>query len=103
MNIYTPCGEKDATLVVAPVDDGSVSVWSLDGTQRGRITARSKPGLITGDRSGLPPKKINLGATECVSVDNFQNRGYFAVQRSKSSLGPAATMSFLTIITLEFF
>ncbi|KAF8865427.1 hypothetical protein BDZ45DRAFT_684455 [Acephala macrosclerotiorum] len=87
MGIYTPAGEDDATLVVAPLDDGSVCLWDISGTKgrKGSIIARSRSGLISvhpdsQDDTGKRTKAINTGATECVSVDSARNRAYFAVQ-----------------------
>lgn len=91
MGLYTPAGEDDATLVVAPLDDGSVCVWDLSGTKgrKGGIIARSKSGLISvdpnsQDATGKRSKMINTGVTECVSVDSVRNRAYFAVQSGTS-------------------
>ncbi len=87
MSLYTPVGEDDANLVVAPLDDGSVCLWDLTGDQgrKGSIVARSKSGLIA---TGLAPQtrdgkrlKITAGVTEGVSVDSISKRAYFAVQR----------------------
>ncbi|KAH7391316.1 hypothetical protein BKA64DRAFT_100100 [Cadophora sp. MPI-SDFR-AT-0126] len=86
MGIYTPAGEDDAAMVVAPLDDGSVCLWSLNGEpgRKGSIIARSKSGLISVDpvphTDGTRSKMISTGVTECVSVDNAGKRAYFAVQ-----------------------
>ncbi|KAH6711523.1 hypothetical protein BKA61DRAFT_92440 [Leptodontidium sp. MPI-SDFR-AT-0119] len=87
MGIYTPPGESDATMVVAPLDDGSVCLWSLTGEpgRKGSIVARSKSGLISVDPAphrgeGRRSKMISTGVTECVSVDSAGKRAYFAVQ-----------------------
>ncbi|KAG4424171.1 hypothetical protein IFR04_002725 [Cadophora malorum] len=86
MGIYTPAGEDDATMVVAPLDDGSICLWSLTGEpgRKGSIVARSKSGLISVDpvphTDGRRSKMISTGVTECVSVDNAGKRAYFAVQ-----------------------
>ncbi|KAE8448559.1 hypothetical protein EG329_009440 [Mollisiaceae sp. DMI_Dod_QoI] len=87
MGIYTPAGESDATLVVGPLDDGSVCVWDISGTKgrKGSIISRSKSGLISVDPgskndTGKRSKMINTGVTECVSVDSARKRAYFAVQ-----------------------
>ncbi|CZT47075.1 uncharacterized protein RSE6_07601 [Rhynchosporium secalis] len=87
MGIYTSTGEDAATMVVGPLDDGSVCLWSLTGApgQKGRIIARSKSGLISLDPAplnaeGRRPKMINTGVTECVSIDSARKRAYFAVQ-----------------------
>jgi hypothetical protein len=87
MGIYTPAGEEDATLVVGPLDDGSVCLWNISGTKgrKGSIVARSKSGLISAnpvgqDGTGRRSKLISAGVTECVSVDSARRRAFFAVQ-----------------------
>ena len=91
MGIYTPAGEDDATMVVAPLDDGSICLWSLTGEpgRKGSIVARSKSGLISVDpvphTDGRRLKMISTGVTECVSVDNAGKRAYFAVQSGMST------------------
>ena len=90
--LYTPKGEDDSTMVVAPLDDGSVCVWDISRThdKRGSIVARSKPGVLSVDKDSAPDaatkrsKMINTGVTECVSVDSMLRRAYFAVQSGKS-------------------
>jgi hypothetical protein len=92
MGLYTPPGESNSTLVVAPLDDGSVCLWDISGTQgkKGSIIARSKSGTISVDPSPQvgPTKRskmINTGVTECVSIDSARGRAYFAVQSGMSS------------------
>jgi hypothetical protein len=87
MGIYTPPGESDATLVVGPLDDGSVCLWDISGTRgrKGSIIARSKSGLISLDpapQAGADKrsKMISTGVTECVSVDSSRQKAFFAVQ-----------------------
>lgn len=87
MGIYTPTGGEDATLVVSPLDDGSVCLWDISGTKgrKGSIVARSKSGLISADpawqdETGKRSKLISTGVTECVSVDSVRKRAFFAVQ-----------------------
>jgi hypothetical protein len=73
-------------LAVAPLDDGSVCLWDVNGTRarRGAIWARSKPGILFVDGSDTDnsqrSKRIDSGVTECVSVDSYQHRAFFAVQ-----------------------
>jgi hypothetical protein len=95
MGLYTPAGESDATLVVGPLDDGSVCVWDISGTlgTKGSIIARSKSGLLSVDPN--PPtttnkrsKMISTGVTECVSVDSGRKRAFFAVQSGTLFLPP---------------
>jgi len=92
MGIYTPPGEEDATLVVGPLDDGSVCLWDISGTKgrKGSIIARSKSGLISADPAsqigtGKHSKLISTGVTECVSVDSSRKRAFFAVQHGTPS------------------
>ncbi len=87
MGIYTPPGESDATLVVGPLDDGSVCLWDISGSRgpKGSIVARSKSGLLSVDPAPYigadkRSKMINTGVTECVSVDSARKKGFFAVQ-----------------------
>ena len=87
MGLYTETGESDSSLVVAPLDDGSVCIWDIAGTQgrKGSIIARSNSGIL------FPPegihtapketsKMISPGVTECISVDNVRKRAYITVQ-----------------------
>jgi len=85
-------GEEDATLVVGPLDDGSVCLWDISGTKgrKGSIIARSKSGLISADPAsqigtGKHSKLISTGVTECVSVDSSRKRAFFAVQHGTPS------------------
>ncbi|RFU34378.1 hypothetical protein B7463_g2013, partial [Scytalidium lignicola] len=87
MALYTPPGELAATIVISPLDDGSVSIWDLNGSlaRKGSIIARSKPGILSIDEfpSGTHTKRsemVKAGVTECISVDSFLKRAYVAVQ-----------------------
>ena len=84
---------NDSSVVVAPLDDGSVCLWSIgredavpssqDDSQDGRIMARGRPGLLSsnGPDCGTSGAKLtNSGVVECVSVDESRNKAYFAVQ-----------------------
>lgn len=81
--------------VVAPLDNGSVCIWNVSREdagrkrRRGSILACSRPDLLSvnGESSdfwGQSPyskaKMTSTGVVECVSVDNFRNKAYFAVQ-----------------------
>lgn len=85
--LYYPDGE--AVLAVAPLDDGGVGMWDVGGTRgrRGAIVARSRPGVLFIDGPGgdnsRRSKRIDSGVTECVSVDSWQHRAFFAVQSRK--------------------
>ncbi|KAI9817189.1 MAG: hypothetical protein M1827_001301 [Pycnora praestabilis] len=88
---------SSGTLVVAPLDDGSVCLWNMESKSRhvdglglrGSIHARSAPGLLSVGgpsstvASGLLNTKANMtgtGVVECVSVDHLRQKAYFAVQ-----------------------
>lgn len=87
---------KDASdsVLVAPLDDGSVCLWNIGSgdaapnAQDGRIMARSRPGLLSvnGPDVGMSlkpttsrAKMTSTGVVECVSVDKFRNKAYFAL------------------------
>ena len=87
--LYTQLGDAESTLAVAPLDDGSLCLWDINGTKgrRGAIWQRSKPGILSVDphpQTGPSrrSKMVSTGVTECISIDNFRNRAYVAVQSS---------------------
>ncbi|KAG4035044.1 hypothetical protein MFRU_002g03920 [Monilinia fructicola] len=86
MALYTPRGETGATMVVAPLDDGSICLWdiSANATRKGSIIARSESGILSVDEAPqdrkLRSKMISTGVTECISVDSTLKRAYIAVQ-----------------------
>ncbi|KAB8304320.1 hypothetical protein EYC80_003730 [Monilinia laxa] len=86
MALYTPRGETGATMVVAPLDDGSICLWdiSANASRKGSIIARSKSGILSVDETPqdrkLRSKMISTGVTECISVDSTLKRAYIAVQ-----------------------
>ncbi|KAF5871909.1 putative f-box domain-containing protein [Botrytis fragariae] len=85
MALYTPMGETKTTMVVAPLDDGSICIWdiSTDAPKKGSIIARSKSGILSVDgQKDLKSrsKMISTGVTECISVDSTLKRAYVAVQ-----------------------
>lgn len=92
MGLYTETGESDSSLVVAPLDDGSVCVWDIAGTlgRKGSIIARSNSGILfppEGIHTTAPKdmsKMISPGVTECISIDNSRKRAYFAVQEGRT-------------------
>ncbi|CAK7230592.1 hypothetical protein SBRCBS47491_007637 [Sporothrix bragantina] len=73
-------------LAVAPLEDGSVCLWDVNGTikRRGAIVQQSTPGLLfAGLQDGTqdPSKRTPVfSVTECVAVDSSQNLAYFAVE-----------------------
>ncbi|KAF7943701.1 uncharacterized protein EAE97_005771 [Botrytis byssoidea] len=86
MALYTPMGETKTTMVVAPLDDGSICIWdiSTDAPKKGSIIARSKSGILSVDENPKDlksrSKMISTGVTECISVDSTLKRAYVAVQ-----------------------
>jgi hypothetical protein len=91
MAIYRPPGEEDAALIIAPLDDGSLCLWDVNGTRgrKGALVGRSKSGILSVDKDSKPQdgrrsKMINTGVTECISIDSAQNRAYVAVQSGMS-------------------
>ena len=84
----------EGDLVVAPMDDGSICIWNLgeDGVDPaandGEIVSRSRSGLLSVDApnssiwqttSTSRAKTTSTGVVECVSIDKFRNKAYFAV------------------------
>ncbi|PSN71663.1 hypothetical protein BS50DRAFT_515450, partial [Corynespora cassiicola Philippines] len=80
-----------ADKLVAPLEDGSISIWDASGShgRRGRIIARASMGLLTNKGSDLDydtrltqsqAMMTETGAVECVSIDSRQNKAFFAVQ-----------------------
>ena len=89
--VYKPPGEADATLVVAPLDDGSLCLWDINGTRgrKGAIVGRSKSGILSVDNNRKAEerrrsKMISTGVTECISIDSANNKAYVAVQSGKT-------------------
>jgi hypothetical protein len=102
MAVYRPPGESDATLVVAPLDDGSICLWDINGSQarKGGILGRSKSGLLSVDKNpqagdGRRSKMISTGVTECITVDSAQKRAYIAVQSGMMSFYSVPSSFFL--------
>lgn len=105
--LYTPPGEPEIALSVAPLDDGSLCLWDINGAKgrKGAIWQRSKPGILSVDsQPQIGPsrrsKMVSTGVTECIAIDNIKNRAYVAVQSSKTplqSIRSACTFVFLVI------
>lgn len=81
---------RETLLAVSPLNDGSVCLWDVNGTQtgkRGSIVAQSRPGILFIDGPDADnkrrSKRINSGVTESVSVDSLHHRAFFAVQGRK--------------------
>ncbi|RKU48467.1 hypothetical protein DL546_003141 [Coniochaeta pulveracea] len=79
-------GQTETLLAIAPLDDGSICIWDVNGTRvgKGSILAKSKPGILFIDGpaadNSRASKRVDSGVTECVSVDNQRHRAFFAVQ-----------------------
>ena len=88
-------GESGAEKAVAPLDDGSISIWDITPwsgqgpRSQGRLISRSAAGLLTSPPASLDKDSARehskammteTGAVECVSIDSVQRRGFFAVQ-----------------------
>ncbi|KAF2017553.1 hypothetical protein BU24DRAFT_407574 [Aaosphaeria arxii CBS 175.79] len=82
-----------ADMLIAPLEDGSISVWDASGSskKRGGIIARSAVGLLPGKGPDLDfdtrirqsqAIMTETGAVECVSIDSRQKKGFFAVQNT---------------------
>lgn len=90
--LYAPYDGDDGigtTMAVAPLDDGSVCLWDVNGARgrRGGIIGKSHPDLLYKERSGghnerLRSQRIDSSIADRVSVDNFNHKAYMAVQSS---------------------
>ncbi|KAI4597144.1 hypothetical protein KJ359_004655 [Pestalotiopsis sp. 9143b] len=84
--LYRPSRDAQSLFVVSPLDDGSVCLWDVKGTRqkKGSIVAQSKQDLLCLDSSATSSRSrmLNIGITECVSVDSSRNKAFFAVQSS---------------------
>jgi len=95
MALFETDNEGNARKVVAPLDDGSVCLWDIStpkttsDNRQGRIISRSKGGLLSvngpkshswQDPAYTKSKLTSTGVAECVSVDSFRGKAYFAVQ-----------------------
>ncbi|CAK7221702.1 hypothetical protein SCUCBS95973_004589 [Sporothrix curviconia] len=73
-------------LAVAPLEDGSVCLWDVNGTvkRRGAIVQQSTPGLLfDGAQDGIQnasPRTPVFSVTECVAVDSTKDLAYFAIE-----------------------
>lgn len=78
--------DHDENIVIAPLDDGSVCLWSVDD---GRIKTRSRPGMLFASgpdgrtmQTSVKSKAQSTGSgvVDGVSVDKARNKAYFAEQ-----------------------
>ena len=90
--LFRPNNDSDGRgtmMAVSPLDDGSVCLWDVNGSQgrQGGIVAKSLPEILFVDGPGTQhtqrSKKIDTGVTDCVSIDNNNHRAFFAVQSRK--------------------
>lgn len=83
--------EGFADKLVAPLDDGSISIWDAcaSSERRGKVVAKSEIGLLSHKGSDLDYDTrltqsqaimTETGAVECVSIDSKLKKGFFAVQ-----------------------
>ena len=92
--LYSPYDGDDGVgtkLAVAPLDDGSVCLWDVNGTRgrQGGILSKSQEDLLYMDGSHerterLRSQRIDSSIADRVSVDNQNHRAYFAVQSRES-------------------
>lgn len=79
-------GSNGDMLAVSPLDDGSVCLWDVRGTRgrQGGILANSAPDILfidgPGSGNARRSKKVDTGVTDCVSVNHFGHKAFFAVQ-----------------------
>nr|POE79780.1 hypothetical protein CFP56_07846 [Quercus suber] len=76
--------------LIAPLDDGSICIWDVSARSttgsggQGELRAQSTSGLLTGqaprDVARSHAIMTETGTVECVSIDDFSRKGYFAVQ-----------------------
>jgi hypothetical protein len=103
MALYHPPGEPEQTLVVSPLDDGSVCLWDLNGSRgkKGSIVARSPSGLLSvhgNDEPSSRSRKVSTGVVECISVDSEQKKAFVAIQ---SSTSPPSSREYLMLRTFR--
>ncbi|MCJ1476404.1 hypothetical protein MMC13_005070 [Lambiella insularis] len=88
--------DSQGSRVVAPLENGGVAVWELshdrksdpaDEHRRGALVGQSRGELLSADGPGgakalgdpSMKKSPSPGIVDCVSVDNFRNKAYFAI------------------------
>ncbi|RKF76224.1 putative f-box domain-containing protein [Golovinomyces cichoracearum] len=92
IGILNDWGEKGEAVegkswLVGPVEDGSVCLWDtgkIDTDRKGNIVARSKerilfPRLTCGNWNDNQSRIVQTIITECVSVNSWSKRAYFAL------------------------
>ncbi|KAK0653970.1 hypothetical protein DIS24_g5616 [Lasiodiplodia hormozganensis] len=80
LGVYYDEATRMADRIFAPLNDGSIGVWDIN-TKQGAMVGRTEPGFLAGNAPLAESKAVmtETGAVECVSIDNRQNKGYFAV------------------------
>ncbi|KAL1896872.1 hypothetical protein Sste5346_004506 [Sporothrix stenoceras] len=76
-------------LAVAPLEDGSVCIWDINGTitRCGAIVQQSAPGLLFAGVESSENEKLVFNVTECVAVDSPRSLAYFAIQNRLVEVG----------------
>lgn len=84
-----------ALLAVAPLEDGTVCLWDVNGTvgQRGAIVQQSAPGLLFSGIQNAQNERPIFSVTECVAVDSTQSLAYFAIQNREYPILTLTTAS----------
>ncbi|KAK1597404.1 F-box domain-containing protein [Colletotrichum navitas] len=84
MALYSPNQESNELLAVSPLDDGSVCLWDVKGatSRKGAIVATSSAGILylDGPQTMGRSRKIDVGVSECISIDSFAGKAFVAVQ-----------------------
>ncbi|POS83554.1 hypothetical protein EPUL_004370 [Erysiphe pulchra] len=87
-NLEDKNSDNKSGWIVGPIEDGSVCLWDIRDTSSergGTIVARSREFLLSSDLgnenySNKHPRVARTVATECVSVDSWTKRAYFAIE-----------------------
>lgn len=84
ISAYHPPGNPDATLAVAPLENGTVCVWNINGStaRHGEIVGQSTEEAA----SGLGAEDAAITREGVCSVDSERGKAYYAIQSGKSTL-----------------
>ncbi|KAI1355298.1 hypothetical protein F5Y01DRAFT_270052 [Xylaria sp. FL0043] len=107
--LYEPYRTENQLFALSPLDDGSICIWDVKGSQvkKGSIMSRSRPGLLwheqTTSSGDLSNRSIDRGIIECVSVDNHRHAAFFAlgnnlVEVDLRTLAVVTTTSFERVV-----
>ncbi|KAG9256057.1 F-box domain-containing protein [Emericellopsis atlantica] len=90
--MYAPHDGSDGIgtkLAIAPLDDGSVCLWDINGTRgrKGAILARGAPEMLysestAGQCGRARAEKIDSSIADRVVVDNTHHKAYIAIQNN---------------------